>query len=225
MTLHHFSSEKDFIAESVKKIEKICRSKKGLVHIALSGGSTPRPIYAALAKSKKIDWKRINLYLVDERYVPLTDPDSNFRMVFETMMKKLGGKLHGFSFFDTTLPVKKSLEDYRLKLEPVLKCGFDLIILGIGPDGHIASLFPGSKALTTKTPVAHTTTKQFTVKNRLTITFPVILKSKHLLVLLKGSEKADTLDTWLHAKKSIANFPSKKLLSQKKKITIHFCSP
>lgn len=193
-----FSHEDHFIQDSVNFITQACPGGKGT--IALSGGGTPRPIYENLPPLPDIEF-----FEVDERYVPSNHQDSNFKLITETLNPKR------FHFFNTSRPISTCLKQYESELP---KSPFDLIILGIGPDGHIASLFPRSKALKEKKRlVAHTTTDQFTVHDRLTLTFPCIMKAKKLLVLLRGKEKEKTLNTLTNGKESLEEFPAKKLLT------------
>jgi 6-phosphogluconolactonase len=189
-----FSKEEDFIKESVEFIKKITEENPN-AKIALSGGSTPVPIFKELAKLNL----EAEFYQVDERYISSTDKDSNQKMIREALTPQ------NFNAFDTSLPIEESIKKYAAKLPEQ----FDLIILGIGPDGHTASLFPDSPEFTES--VAHTQTDQFAVKDRLTLTFPTINKSKKLLVLLKGADKQN----------AISKFPANKLQSHPE-ITVHF---
>lgn len=226
MRIKNFSTEKKIITASINHILKIIKStllQKSSVNIALSGGSTPLPIYKALGKkltAKKLPpagrriSQKINFYQVDERYVPATHKDSNQKMINENLIKKSGCTFH---FFDTSLPIQKSLKEYS----KILPKNFDLTILGIGHDGHVASLFPYSKALISKSATAHTTTKEFAIKDRLTLTFPTILKSKNILVLLKN--KPEIIAEIKSPAKSPKNFPAHKLKLHKK-LSIYFQS-
>ncbi|MBT4917367.1 hypothetical protein HON58_02920 [Candidatus Peregrinibacteria bacterium] len=189
-----FSKEEDFIKESVEFIKKIAEENPN-AKIALSGGSTPVPIFKELAKLNL----EVEFYQVDERYISPTDKDSNKKMIRETLRPQ------NFKTFDTSLPIEESIKKYAAKLPEQ----FDLIILGIGSDGHTASLFPDSPEFTES--VAHTQTDQFAVKDRLTLTFSTINKSKKLLVLLKGADKQN----------AISKFPANKLQSHPE-ITVHF---
>lgn len=220
MKLNYFSSTKNFQKETVELIESICQKKKGTIYISLSGGSTPEPIYKLFKSSKKLPWNRIHFFLVDERYVPINNADSNYKMITAALGKTQTKKLKNFTYFHTDLSINNCLKEYAAELKKIP--AFDLTILGIGPDGHTASLFPKQSALATRQPVAHTTTTQFKVKDRLTITFPVILKSKTLLVLMKGQEKLPTLKELTNGKKSATGLPAKKLLKHKN-LNIYFC--
>lgn len=221
MKLQQITRPHDFINVSADFILKICRNngKKTRVNIALSGGSTPKEIYQSLAK--KLSFmpftNPVHFYQVDERHVPATNKDSNQKMITEAFATLTNLKLKNvhFHFFDTSLPLEKSLKNYTKELPK----SFDLMILGIGPDGHTASLFPNSKELTSKASVAHTTTKEFAVKDRLTLTFGPILKSKNLLVLLKN--KPEIIAEINSPTKSPKEFPAHKLTSHKK-LNIYF---
>lgn len=200
MILKTSNSEKTWIKETVAFIQKL-KPKT----IALSGGSTPEPIYKALNKAN-LPWEKIHFYQVDERYVPTNNTDSNNKLINDTLLKN---RQTNFHFFDTALPIKQALKKYAQELPKK----FDLVILGIGEDGHTASLFPNSKALISEAKTAHTTTDQFAVKDRLTLGFSTILNSKNILVLLKN--KPTIIEELKNPKKTSANFPALKLLKHK----------
>ncbi len=214
MQLQTFSNETAFTNAFIGAIRAVCKNAS-TVRIALSGGSTPKPLYQALSKAQDIPFEKIEFFIVDERYVPANHPDSNQKMVREILIDPLKTKVKAFHFFKTDLPLEEAVKDYEKTLQPIAlsKEGFDLVVLGIGPDGHTASLFPNSGALQeTSRLVAHTQTEQFAIKDRLTITFPLILKSKQLLVLLKGSEKRTILEAIQKPSTTITTLPAKKLL-------------
>jgi 6-phosphogluconolactonase len=221
MKFQQITRPHDFINVSADFILRICRNngKKTRINIALSGGSTPKEIYQALAK--KLSFmpfaNPLHFYQVDERYVPASNEDSNQKMIAEAFKTLTDLKLKNvhFHFFDTSIPQEKSIKEYAKELPKT----FDLMILGIGPDGHTASLFPNSKELSSKASTAHTTTKDFVIKDRLTLTFPTILKSKNILVLLKN--KAEIITELKTPTKSPKEFPAHKLSSHKK-LQIYF---
>lgn len=198
---------------------KNCINEKKETTIALSGGTTPKPIYQLLAKSKNINLLNTKFYLVDERYVPESDPESNSKMIKESLIKPAKIPENQFYNFDTSLSIKESINNYK-KLLP--KKSFDLVVLGIGIDGHIASIFPFSKAIDSKSSATHTTNKQLSTKDRLTMTFPTIMNSKKILVLLKGKQKRAILGKMTTEQNKIKEIPAIKLLNHKN-LTIFFC--
>ena len=227
MKFRVFKTEKEFISETIKYFTEICRktlSEKTTINIALSGGKTPEKIYRALSKTD-LPFRKMEFFLIDERYVHLTDANSNYKMIHENLFRKNSfpeNKPKAFHFFDTALSTKTALEKYERELKKVT---FDLAILGIGEDGHIASLFPKSEVLKEKKHLtALTTTNIFAVKKRLTITLPKLKKSKNILILLKGKEKkeiSEQLKLYARGKKKPSHaFPAS--LLPFKKIRLHF---
>ncbi len=183
MNIQIFKNEADFISSALAFLP---HSK---ANIAISGGKTPKAFYEAIPNSDLFEF-----YQLDERYVPKTDPDSNYQI------QKYFKHLHQF---DTSLPIEESLKKYSEEIKDVT---FDLVILGIGLDGHIASLFPNSPDLHTNQLTAHTTTDHFQVRDRLTITLPKILAAKKILILLKN--KTTILEELKNPTKSPDEFPA-----------------
>ena len=165
----------------------------------------------ALAIATKL---HLQIFQADERFVPQTHPDSNARLIKKSFLSFLEPNiLSEVSFFPTDIP----LEDSALQYDRLLQkrtVPFDVCILGIGNDGHIASLFPNASTLDEKTKLsvaAHT--ESFAVPERLTMTFPTILSSKKIVILLKGAQKKLVLEELLSGNLLPEHFPAKFLLS------------
>lgn len=211
MQIKTFSSKKEFITATTSFI--LCLKTKT---IALSGGKTPEPVYEKLGSSSNIPSSfrdKLDFYQVDERYVPQNHPLSNQKMIRKTLFKNTKNPKN-FHCFDTSLPIDECLKKYAKELPDY----FDLCILGIGPDGHTASLFPHSEALKTTSRISHSQTNQFPIKDRLTITFPQILASKTILILLKN--RPEILAQLQHPTKIPDEFPAIYLLKHPH-LTIH----
>ena len=154
------------------------------INIALSGGTTPLPILNAL-KSFKLKWGKINFFLVDERVVEANSTQSNYNNIKNFFFNYVDSKNH--ILYDSKTGTEKSLANYN-KLIPEK---FDLVILGMGQDGHIASLFPNTLAL-------KETKKEYVINKindnsyRLTMTMPLILNSKEIILIFQGSGKWST---------------------------------
>ena len=187
MNIKTFTKEEEFIKANLEFL-------KGAKYVALSGGSTPASTYRAMQDFAA------EFFQVDERYVPADHPDSNQKMIHETLQQK-------FHHFDTSLSIEDALTKYENEIADTT---FDACILGIGPDGHTASLFPHSPALHSTRTVAHSTTDEFAVHDRLTLTFSKILASKKLLVLLKNKE--ETIEKLKNPELSNSEIPAKELL-------------
>ncbi len=175
---------------------------QGEFHIALAGGSTPRMLYSLLALSpykEKIKWQNVHFYFGDERCVAPDHDDSNFKMASESLLSHITipeANIH-------RIPAELDNHDiaaqqYAETLAHHIPCTyelpmFDLILLGIGPDGHIASLFPGTSALEE---ADRLTTAVYVEKFdswRISLTYPVINNASHIIVFASGEGKAEIL--------------------------------
>ena len=181
-----------WMAEEVKRA--VARS--GRCALALSGGSTPRPSYERLATEPAVPWNAVEIYFGDERAVPPTDPASNYRMARETLIDRAGlpeGRVHRMEADDP------DLEAAAARYAALLPDRLDVLVLGMGPDGHTASLFPRSPALReTKRKVVPATSPVPPV-HRLTITPPVIASARRVSVITAGAGKARVVAQVLRA--------------------------
>jgi 6-phosphogluconolactonase len=194
-------------------------AERGVFAVALSGGSTPKVMYSLLADdvefSSRLPWDRMHFFWGDERYVPLDSPESNFRMVHEALLSKVPVPVENVHRVKTELgPAADVAEDYQRVLEAFFakeRNGiprFDLVLLGMGPDGHTASLFPGTSALaeTERLVVANWVEKFQTY--RITITLPVINNAAHVMFIVGGPDKAEMLSKVIGNQAESTAFPS-----------------
>ena len=188
MDFKTFDNKQEFITASAAYIADVCRNTAGDCYIGLAGGKTPKPVYQLFGQ-EDIDSSRVHLFLTDERYVPHEHSDSNSHMLETSLLKQHEGQWGSVHTFDTALPIDESLEKFDLALNAVPDDTFDLLVLGVGTDGHIASLFPGTMKIDTTERVVHTTTGVHAVHDRLTITAPVIMKAKKIFgIIIRGEE-------------------------------------
>lgn len=193
-------------------------AERGIFMIALAGGDTPRRMYEQLALRRELDWDRVEFFWGDERSVPPDHPDSNFRMAHAALLRPLGidpGRIHRMRGEQADLSA--AARDYEQELAktagapdagpPIL----DLVLLGMGPDGHTASLFPRTAALseTRRWAVANDVPQLST--RRITITFPLIERARAVLVLVTGAPKADVLMEVLEGPLDPQRLPSQRL--------------
>ncbi len=173
---------------------------RGVFHIALSGGSTPKRLYRALAqpeRQNRIAWFNVHLYFGDERAVPASHPESNFRMVRESLLDHISIPSANIHRMDAEPEhIEKNAKDYAALLSrsmPLDSRGipvFDLVLLGLGPDGHTCSLFPDTPILNeTQRSVAPVYVERLQ-SWRLSLTYPVLNAARQLLFLVAGADKA-----------------------------------
>ncbi|MEW6385980.1 MAG: 6-phosphogluconolactonase [Thermodesulfobacteriota bacterium] len=187
------------------------------VSLALSGGHTPRRTYELLAQPEfrdEIDWKRVHVFWGDERCVPPEDPRSNARLAREALLDHVplpAGNVHpiwcGASPEAGAAQYAARLKDFFAGRTP----RFDLMLLGLGADGHTASLFPGSEALKERsrwTAVVKVPQEEFC---RVTLTFPLINQAALIAVLVAGADKAETLKEVLKGPREPQRLPARLL--------------
>lgn len=197
----------DFLAEKV--------SQKEALHIALSGGSTPKILFELLADEydEDIDWSRVHFWWGDERCVPPTDEDSNYKMTKERLFDGVDIKeecIH--RVIGESDPVVEA-ERYgkEIKAQVPLQNGlpqFDIIMLGMGSDGHTASIFPHEMQLLHDENVCGVATHPESGQKRVTLNGPVINNALDICFLVTGEGKAEKVDEILHKKENYLSYPA-----------------
>lgn len=173
-------------------------AERGQFAVALAGGSTPRPVYTLLAGQPlagEVDWARVEVFWGDERCVPPDHADSNYRMARRVLLDRVPISREHVHRIRGELPPQEAAAAYWLVLQEDLGGDgrFDLILLGMGADGHTASLFPDTPAVSERErSVVAVYVKKLDVW-RATLTLPVINAARHVMFLVTGQEKADAL--------------------------------
>jgi 6-phosphogluconolactonase len=204
-------------AAEFTRLAQLSLRDKGRFDVALSGGSTPRALYSLLATpefSRQISWPRVHLFWGDERCVAPDHPESNYRMVRESLLSKIEippVNVHRMAG-EKEPPTAAAEYDQELKdsfqLAPGAFPRFDLILLGLGDDGHTASLFPGSDALKeTQRLVVVNYVAKFNA-HRLTLTFPVLNHGAAVIFLVAGANKAPVVKEVLRDDGRALSFPA-----------------
>ncbi|HEX3777816.1 MAG TPA: 6-phosphogluconolactonase [Polyangiaceae bacterium] len=177
----------------------------GQASLALAGGTTPRAAYEVLARISGIDWGRVNVYFGDERAVPATDPDSNFRMAEGALFSRISLPESNIHRVQTELSDRDAI---ATSYEALLPERFSLMVLGIGEDGHTASLFPGSPALEERTRRFLPVIGPKPPPERFSVTPPVIEAARQTIVLATGAGKATAVARALKGALDIRSTPS-----------------
>ena len=197
-------------AEEFIRVGRDAIGAQGRFSVALSGGSTPKALYSVLASSyANFAWNRVFLFFGDERHVPPTDPDSNYRMVNETLLSRIAIPAENvFRVAAENPDAAAAALDYEAQLRRFfeLRAGefprFDLVLLGMGPDGHTASLFPDSPALEEQSRLVVANWVAKLNAHRITLTFPVLNHAAEVMFLASGADKADMLHQVLENKRT-----------------------
>jgi len=205
-------------AEEIVRLANQAVAERGRFTIALSGGSTPKSLYNLLATNARttLPWDRAYFFWSDERHVPPTDPDSNYRMVNEAMLSKVPvppGNIYGVPAENPDAGAAAEAYETTLRkffhLQPGQFPKFDLILLGMGPDGHTASLFPGTAGLQEKSRLFIANWVEKLQTHRLTFTLPVIDAGREVAFLVSGTDKAAVLRSVLEENLPGEQYPAK----------------
>ncbi len=212
-------------ADYVVRIADDAIAARGQFTIGLPGGSTPRALFGRLASpawASRVDWTRVHVFWGDERCVPPDHTESNFRLARETLLNRVPLPPPHVHRIVGELPPADAARRYEAELRAFFAAAdpatpqprFDLLLLGMGSDGHTASLFPGTAAL-------HETTR-WALENyvprldswRITLTVPAINAAAHVLFLVSGAAKAETLRAVLHGPRQPEVYPAQLIQPQ-----------
>ena len=212
----------------ITEAEQTVASKKAF-YTALSGGNTPKRFFellGTLPQSVALPWDKIHLFWVDERYVPIISPQSNYKLAADTFLNKVPIPQNNIHRIPTEFDdFNEAAKKYEKIIKTVFQLGegqipqFDLIILGMGADGHTASLFPNSYATFDTNDLACVVYVMDEKLNRITLTHPVLSAAKHLIVLVSGKEKASILREVMTSEPDEIHYPIHTLWPVLNKIT------
>lgn len=204
-----------FAAQKFVEIANESIEKRGCFTVALSGGSTPKSIYKLLKSENfrnRIDWKKVFFFFGDERYVMPNNKESNFRTANYFMFTSLKIRLQGnvFRWLTELKNPKETAEFCEEHIKDFFKGfpRFDLIFLGMGADGHTASLFPHTQALHETERIAVENWVEKLQTWRFTLTFPTINNARNIIFLIAGADKAKTLREVLEGEFNPDKLPS-----------------
>jgi len=191
--------------------------KKNIFYAAISGGNTPRHFFEMLGElpdAQSLPWSKIQLFWVDERYVPPVSPQSNYKLAADTFLNKVAipqNNIHRIPTEYCDFNVAAHRYEQTIRQVFGLTEGeipeFDLIVLGMGPDGHTGSLFTNSYATFDTDDLACVVYVLDDKLNRITLTHPVLCAASHLMVLVSGREKAAILKEVLNSEPDEVRYP------------------
>ncbi|MGO8796168.1 MAG: 6-phosphogluconolactonase [Candidatus Sulfotelmatobacter sp.] len=205
-------------ADEVLRATTEAVEQRGRFTIALSGGSTPRTLYTLLAAnaSNTLPWDKMFFFFGDERHVPPNDPESNYRMANESLLSKVPIPPGNIFRVPTENPDADAVaETYDQTLQKFFNVQpgefprFDLILLGLGGDGHTASLFPETKALQEKSRLVVANWVEKLKTHRITFTLPLLNAARTVAFLVSGMDKAAVLHEVLEGNAPGEKYPSR----------------
>jgi 6-phosphogluconolactonase len=206
-------------SEAATRIARVLRgaiARSGHANIALSGGDSPLATYSLLAKEPGIDWTKVNVFWVDERAVPPTDDRSNYRWAKATLLDPAGIAAARVHRMPAEAPdADGAARDYEKSIREDVELdgdgipAFDVVVLGVGDDGHTASLFPGEKTVDIQDRLVAAVPASGAREARLTLTPPPIEHARHLFILAVGAAKRPPLERVWSAQGSVHETPAR----------------
>lgn len=217
MQLHVAPTETDTLhqlADYFVQVAGQAIAARGRFTVALSGGNSPKRLHELLASSEyrnQVAWDRVLFFFGDERYVPHSDPESNYRMARETLLTPLGIAPEQVFAIDTSLAPEEAARQYTEVLEGVFAPGavqLDLAVLGLGDNAHTASLFPHTPVLQDQSVGAQAVFVEEKQAYRITLTAPLLNQARAVAFLVYGADKAAAVQRVLTAERDVQELPA-----------------
>jgi 6-phosphogluconolactonase len=216
---HEFASKDEldlnlahYIAEQLQQ----AIVERGTASLAVSGGRTPAGMFKAL-RVCDLDWSKVNVTLVDERWVPNDHADSNERLTRENLLQDGAAAAHFISMVNDAATPHEGLAGIEAQMSAI-KAPIDILILGMGDDGHTASLFPNAaelEAACASTQWVAAVTPPEAPHQRITLTLPTIVQARNVLVHITGTGKKELLNTAMQEQKAVTElYPIRRVLDQ-----------
>lgn len=208
------------VAEEFVGLAKDKASRAGRFTVALAGGSTPKGLYSLLAtpeSHRRIDWRQVYLFWGDERCVPPDHAESNYRMANESLISRVPIPEGNVYRMNGKQDPKASASRYEATLKRAFQLSekeiprFDLVLLGMGEDGHTASLFPDSEALEETRRLVAAVYVEKLKSHRLTLTFPILNHAANVFFLVAGGSKAKILREVLLGQDGTEKYPAQRI--------------
>jgi 6-phosphogluconolactonase len=210
--------------ERVTTLCEMAKAQHGSIAVCLTGGRTAAPVYSALADPGQawrhfIDWRHMHVFWGDERHVPPSHPDSNFGMAAATLLSRVPVPASQIHRIRGELTAEIAAETYERELREGFELAarvdptFDVTLLGVGGDAHIASIFPASPALENTDHRVVAVWAAHLGAWRITLTPPALLASRHILLIVTGAEKADAVAAALEGPLDVSWWPAQCLRS------------
>ena len=196
----------DVICKSLKENARCC--------IALSGGETPKNVYRLMGQDtgkRLVDWNRVQVFFCDERAVPPNNPNSNYGMIEHEWISYISIPQENIHRIKGEIDPKIAAEEYEQEMRKVFRNDptvFDLVLLGIGEDGHTASLFPGTDAALEKEALVESVFVKQLNSWRVTLTIPILNAAREIIFLAAGKQKSSILQRILNAKETDSKLPA-----------------
>ena len=205
---------------AAERIAAALKESDGPFDLVLSGGSTPKKLHAKLVERDDLDWSKVRIWFGDDRYVPLAHPESNYRMAEETLLSKIkpGAVFPMFRGEGAEQDATAYEADLNRELgdKPL-----DLLLLGMGPDAHTASLFPGEPSVRVTNRDVVASVGHAGIRERITMTFPRLHRSRETLLLIAGADKKDALKRALRQPYDPDEMPIQAILNGPSDVTLY----